>query len=444
MEVGGCDGDGYNASSSYSYSYSEVYSGSHFEGSSLKVGQTIVQVILIISLAIISIVGVVGNFLVILSLSIDSRKLGITSILLGSLAITDFFVTAWYVPMEIKFIISPVWRFGAVLCMFNGFLGVFVQSSSACMLLVISCERFLVILYPLASRTILTRRRTFILVGACWVVAAGLATFPASYKRVVIFFCDPMCTNAYHDKPAVRVFFYFYALVLLYLLPLGGMAISNTCVIRALIRSSRYTKKLQSMKSLEKGVKYSTTSRSNGEATITDKPIYRNKNGADVTTDGKSTVDSMVTSGSDEDPFPPVAKAKKSKVKSRHSSVAQRQKVVVMLVSVILLYAVCWLPYFIFGMLHVLVGVNYGFGMIIFEAFAKILYSCNSALNPIVYGFMSKNFRQRIIHALSRLNFWSRRKGRSNSFGSAYTLSTRGSGVSQTARQTRYSVLPRA
>lgn len=146
-------------------------------------------------------------------------------------------------------------------------------------------------------------------------------------KRVVIFFCDPMCTNAYHDKPAVRVFFYFYALVLLYLLPLGGMAISNTCVIRALIRSSRYTKKLQSMKSLEKGVKYSTTSRSNGEATITDKPIYRNKNGADVTTDGKSTVDSMVTSGSDEDPFPPVAKAKKSKVKSRHSSVAQRQKV---------------------------------------------------------------------------------------------------------------------
>lgn len=146
-EVGGCDGDGYNASSSYSSSYSDFYSGSHFEGSSLKVGQTIVHVILIISLAIISIVGVVGNFLVILSLSIDSRKLGITSILLGSLAITDFFVTAWYVPMEIKFIISPVWRFGAVLCMFNGFLGVFVQSSSACMLLVISCERWCFILF---------------------------------------------------------------------------------------------------------------------------------------------------------------------------------------------------------------------------------------------------------------------------------------------------------
>ncbi|KAJ8040085.1 Cholecystokinin receptor [Holothuria leucospilota] len=433
----------FNETYSY-YSYSLSNESFHFDP-----GQKAVRGVVITFLSMVTLFGTIGNTLVLMSLTIGTRKLGITSILLGSLSFSDFCINVWLVPIEIKHLLSPYWRFGSVLCVFTAFLSSFAQSSSACMLLAISWERFLVILYPLTSRTMLTRRRTFILVLVTWTISAGLAAFPASFKEVLPHDpCDEdseeVCTSsfAYHNDHRMQLFMYIYALLIVYLIPLGGMAVANTCVIRALIKSSKYTKKLQSVKSLEKGVRYSVSSK-NGESVA-----ICNNNDTHPSGDEKSAVDSMVASGSGDDPFPPVTKAKekpRAKKKS-HSSVAQRKKVVMMLVAVIILYAICWLPYMIFGALYIVFKVphNY-FGMIVLESFSRICYSCNSALNPIVYGFMSKNFRQRIIHGFRRcIQCRFRRSDRANSFSSAYTLSTRGPAISQSTRQTKYSAVPRA
>lgn len=137
MATEGCNYTNSNSSYSYSYSYSYTY----YENGPYERAATAVTVISCTLLALVTIVGVVGNSLVILSLAIDTRKLGITSILLGSLAFTDLWITGYIVPMDIRFLIHSHFTFGSFVCVFNGFLQTFAQSSSACMLLVISCER---------------------------------------------------------------------------------------------------------------------------------------------------------------------------------------------------------------------------------------------------------------------------------------------------------------
>ena len=67
-----------------------------------------------------------------------------------------------------------------------------------------------------------------------------------------------------------------------------------------------------------------------------------------------------------------------------------------MLVAIILLFSICWGPTFVDNVLvafGVLDSLNYGVLKHIREAFALMSY-INSCINPIVYAFMSKNFRE--------------------------------------------------
>ena len=73
-----------------------------------------------------------------------------------------------------------------------------------------------------------------------------------------------------------------------------------------------------------------------------------------------------------------------------------------MLVSIIVLFALCWGPSLIDNVLiafHKVDRLNYGHLKYIRMAFALMSYF-NSCVNPIVYAFMSKNFRQSFKHAL--------------------------------------------
>ena len=73
-----------------------------------------------------------------------------------------------------------------------------------------------------------------------------------------------------------------------------------------------------------------------------------------------------------------------------------------MLVSIIVLFSICWGPILIdnvlvaFGYLN---KYNYGYLKYMRQAFALMSYF-NSCVNPIVYAFMSKNFRDSFKYAL--------------------------------------------
>ena len=67
-----------------------------------------------------------------------------------------------------------------------------------------------------------------------------------------------------------------------------------------------------------------------------------------------------------------------------------------MLVAIIVIFVICWAPITINNLLvafKVLPPLHFGFFKYMREAFHIMSYA-NSCVNPVVYGFMSKNFRQ--------------------------------------------------
>ena len=70
-------------------------------------------------------------------------------------------------------------------------------------------------------------------------------------------------------------------------------------------------------------------------------------------------------------------------------------QVIKMLVAIILLFALCWGPFLIDNTLVSFDLVNryhYGYLKPLRQSFAIMTYA-NSCVNPIVYAFMSRNFR---------------------------------------------------
>ena len=75
-----------------------------------------------------------------------------------------------------------------------------------------------------------------------------------------------------------------------------------------------------------------------------------------------------------------------------------------MLVAIIIVFVICWAPITINNVLvafKVLPMLHIGPVKYVREAFHVMSYA-NSCVNPIVYGFMSKNFRQTFRNSLCR------------------------------------------
>ncbi|XP_031559221.1 octopamine receptor 1-like [Actinia tenebrosa] len=71
-----------------------------------------------------------------------------------------------------------------------------------------------------------------------------------------------------------------------------------------------------------------------------------------------------------------------------------RRRATKMVVIVSLIYCVCWIPNLTLYFLYY-IGVNYDFSDHHF-IISNILITCNSAVNPFIYGFQSKKFRDEL------------------------------------------------
>ncbi|CAL1529009.1 unnamed protein product, partial [Lymnaea stagnalis] len=75
--------------------------------------------------------------------------------------------------------------------------------------------------------------------------------------------------------------------------------------------------------------------------------------------------------------------------------IKSKRKVVKMLVTIVLLFGVCWLPLHVF-ITVVTFNVSF-FGVVTYEIYFGVhwLSMANSFVNPVIYGFMNDNFRVR-------------------------------------------------
>ncbi|XP_005096075.2 QRFP-like peptide receptor [Aplysia californica] len=309
--------------------------------------------------------GVIGNSLVIFSVTRYQRMRSITNIFLLSLASADLLLVCICIPVKFAAFFTFSWTFGALLCKGVHYLQNVSSLCSVLTLTTMSLERYYAIRHPIRAKSTCTVGRAWRATCILWGVSLVLA-LPIVFQRIHKLVGERVkaywCIKDWESTMYSRLY-EVYLLLLMLVIPLVIMTFAYVSIIR----------ELWMMASLR-----STMTRSGGSSpghqSIASLSPARNSE--------RSPVIRTSNSDGDED------KTKKQVIK--------------MLVAVILVFVICWAPILIsntltaFGYLH---HLNYGYLKPMRQAFYLMAYA-NSCINPIIYGFMSRHFRNTFYHAL--------------------------------------------
>uniref|UniRef100_A0A3B4BVS3 G-protein coupled receptors family 1 profile domain-containing protein n=1 Tax=Pygocentrus nattereri TaxID=42514 RepID=A0A3B4BVS3_PYGNA len=122
---------------------------------------------------IIFILGVAGNGLVIWIAGFKVKK-SVNSTWYLSLAVSDF-VFCSFLPIGIVHVISNNWIFGLFMCKFLFFIMYLNWFSSIFLLVIISVDRCVVVMFPVWAQNKRTLRKASVIVVLAWIISAALS-----------------------------------------------------------------------------------------------------------------------------------------------------------------------------------------------------------------------------------------------------------------------------
>uniref|UniRef100_A0A915INK3 G-protein coupled receptors family 1 profile domain-containing protein n=1 Tax=Romanomermis culicivorax TaxID=13658 RepID=A0A915INK3_ROMCU len=328
--------------------------------------------------AIVFAVGVLGNVTVIYAVSHYSRLRTVTNVFLASLSISDLFLLLFCIPIQYVKYLSHTWIMGSFLCSSVHYVQMFTMTCSVLTLTTISIERYLAIAQPIRSLSLSSMGRAKRTLTVIWILSMFLAapawitnqteSFTTKKKRMATW-----CSRWY-PKP-VHVFeklFVLYQTVILFAVPVATMTF---CYLR--IGCILYSAEREFYHDPEQS------------ETIVDflSPSPSKFGAADAIENNDKKPESSMDE--EEDKQEPLLKDRKKK---------NREEIVIrMLIAIVLLFIICWSPYLVDDFLvafRLICGQsNTDLLRYMRMAFALMAYS-NSCQNPVVYAFMSKQFKQ--------------------------------------------------
>ncbi|GMT05716.1 hypothetical protein PENTCL1PPCAC_27890, partial [Pristionchus entomophagus] len=106
-------------------------------------------------------------------------------------------------------------------------------------------------------------------------------------------------------------------------------------------------------------------------------------------------------------PRPGTTSSVSSSVRSRPETVKNKKKVTRLVLSVIIIWAICWLPINVCFFLSAItypdsLVVRFGKSAVVFQIGSQVLAYTNSSLNPFLYALMSENFRKGFYRIMAR------------------------------------------
>ena len=134
------------------------------------------HVFITVSLGVIMMAALVGNFLVCFVVYRKKKLRTGTNIFIVNLACADFAVALFCVPFSMLTSINHVWTLGAVMCSFNGFLNIVFTQTSLLTLTAISVEKYYAIVKPL--HRLMTAKKISAIIMWTWLQPAVIAVFP--------------------------------------------------------------------------------------------------------------------------------------------------------------------------------------------------------------------------------------------------------------------------
>lgn len=286
----------------------------------------------------------IGNLMVIFVVTFSRRLRSITNFFLANLAVADFCVGIFCIYQTLTNYLMNSWQLGDFLCKVYMFVHALSYTASILILVVVCTERYLAIVHPIKCRSMLTRSRLRMVIGVVWILAAVYASPRFLYVETIsnqlnTGDVDIICIANIkkHNKNVLDV----VNLVFLYLVPLFLMCCLYTRIAVGLWRSS-------------------------------------------ATLGGPGLV----------------ARSRNGRVHHVHTSsrnvLRARRGVIRMLIAVVMMFAICNLPQQV-RIVWRHWGSNYDhtsdFSTLLTVSTFLISYM-NSCLNPLLYAFLSRNFRK--------------------------------------------------
>lgn len=352
-----------------------------------------------------------GNSLVIITiLSKTHRTRSITNFYLLNLAVADLLRSVVCMPLTLLSEITRCWLLGPVMCKAIAFLQPVGVCASAYTLAVIAVERYYAICRPLQSRKWRTKKRALFTISLVWVFS-----FVCNIGSLFIFDSVPYRTQWTCDTtkgPLIDFFYQLYVTLVLLFIPLCAMVSLYGHVIYALstaIVSDNPVVQQSIMQELP--LCASTFSEwlyaSVGIPTMNGNTLKEKQQSLTIPSSDKLSVRkrsrlSSITTlfGTPRSSFDSTTLLRST---NQEKILSAKKKVTRMLMTIVVAFAVCWLPSHLWWLLvraSDLAGIpiwNSGLNMAL-----TILTYISSTTNPVTYCFMNKGFRSNVLSYCTR------------------------------------------
>lgn len=134
---------------------------------------------------LLSILGTLGNVVVLLVIFLNFRRATVSNLLLGNLGAIDLLSTAYLVPGAVYKIFGvqlDFYRVPESFLVVQGSIVQFVVAASVSSLFFIALDRYLAISFPFKYKSVLTKRRVIVCIPLSWITAA-FVSFTFTYFK---------------------------------------------------------------------------------------------------------------------------------------------------------------------------------------------------------------------------------------------------------------------
>ncbi|XP_019880303.1 QRFP-like peptide receptor isoform X2 [Aethina tumida] len=315
--------------------------------------------------AVTFVLGLTGNCLMIVTTFRYRRMHSVTNVFLCSLASSDLLLIIICIPVKIAKLFSYTWDMGYVLCKTVHYMQNVSAICSVLTLTAISIERYYAIVHPMRAKYICTISQAKKIILVIWIVSFVLGEptlhaqilYPVGINKTFFW-----CVRDW-DHLAVWKFHEVYMLIIILIIPFCIMTLSYSLIC------------WEVWQLMER--RFVMTS---------EQALTRNH-----TVHGNSREDSELGN-----------LKRSSKLKHTRDDTQMVKQVICMLIAVVVVFAICWTPLLVDNVLmafDILPALRGGSLKQMNTAFHLMAY-CNSSLNPIIYGFMSRSFRKGFLRTL--------------------------------------------
>ncbi|XP_053618099.1 orexin/Hypocretin receptor type 1-like isoform X2 [Plodia interpunctella] len=312
--------------------------------------------VLIATHAIVFVIGLIGNALVCIAVYRNHSMRTVTNYFIVNLAVADFMVILICLPPTVLWDVTETWFFGTAMCRIVLYFQSVSVTVSVLTLTFISVDRWYAICFPLKFKSTTGRAKTAILI--IWLLSLlfnvpEFVMLQVQRKMQLRFNVQyfMQCASTWSDDSDLN--WHIIKAIFLYTFPLLLMMIAYCQIVRVLWRSDNIPGHTESHKLC---------------ATPTGQNNWLAAN--------RRTTPSIHANASTE------------------GQLRSRRKAAKMLVAVVAMFAVCYFPVHLLSVLRVAYDVQQSDVMTCIALISHVMCYANSAVNPLIYNFMSGKFRR--------------------------------------------------